>query len=170
MADVIARNTSTTNLQENVFYFFNSVEGQVFLDADGDGRMDPSESGMEGMAVELHDMGGNVIATALTAPDGSYAFENLGMGVYQVHMSIPDGMRETTRRSSTIDLTRGEEHSDVDIGLRFMPPRNPWHFRLGRVLDHLHDLFGWSSWTHWSQHDGIASSWGSSTSSNRWRR
>ena len=171
LADVISRNTSTTNLQDNVFFFFNTIEGQVFLDADHDGRFDAGEVGMEGMILQLRDADGNLIASALTASDGSYAFENLGMGVYQVHMSVPDGMRETTRRFGDIDLTRGEEHSDVDIGLSFVPRRNPWHRHFERVLDNLGDLFGWSFWTHWSQNGGIDSNWGGNAWSHRgWRR
>jgi peroxidase len=168
LADVISRNTSTTNLQDNVFFFFNSIEGQVFLDANGDGRFEAGEVGMNGMTVELHDADGNLVASALTASDGSYAFEDLGMGVYQVHMSVPDGMRETTRRSDDVDLTRGEEHSDVDIGLSFKPARNPWHGHFDQILDNLRDLFGWSFWTHWSQNGGIDANGGGNAQPHGW--
>lgn len=149
LADVISRNTTTTNLQDDVFFFYNSIEGRVFLDADHDGRFDAGEAGMVGMTVELLDADGNLIASALTAQDGTYSFENLEMGVYQVHMALPDGMRKTTRSPGDLDTTRGEEHATVDFGFSFTPRRDPWHLGFDQLMDGMRH---WTRfWFHWFQ-------------------
>jgi hypothetical protein len=118
LADLISRNTTTTNLQDDVFFFFNSIEGQVFLDADGDGRVDRNERGMRGITVQLLDEDGNVIASAITGRDGSYAFEELELSVYTVRIVLPRGWQETTRGPYEIDLTRAEEFSSVNFGIK----------------------------------------------------
>ena len=117
LADVISRNTTTTNLQDDVFFFFNSIEGRVFLDGDGDGRADRNERGLRGVTVELLDEDGNVIASAITGRDGSYAFDDLELGVYTVRIILPRGWQETTRGPYEIDLTRAEEFSSVNFGI-----------------------------------------------------
>ncbi|MEX0679062.1 MAG: peroxidase family protein [Pirellulales bacterium] len=119
LADVISRNTTISNLQDNVFLFFNSIEGRVFFDADGDGRFDRRERGLGGIRVELLDADGNLIASAISRRDGSYAFEDLELGVYYVRISLPRGFWPTTPRRYQIDLTRAEEFSSVNFGVAF---------------------------------------------------
>ena len=67
------------------------IEGTVFDDADGDGVFDPAEDGISGVTVALAgtDVGGAVNRTAVTAADGSYHFENLLAGTYQVTQLPP---------------------------------------------------------------------------------
>jgi hypothetical protein len=119
LADVISRNTTISNLQDNVFEFFNSIEGRVFFDADGDGRFDLREIGLRGITVELLDEDGNVIASAVTDRGGRYAFEDLELAVYEVRVVLPPGTRETTRGPYEVDLTRAEEFSSVNFGIGF---------------------------------------------------
>ncbi len=117
LADVIRRNTTTTNLQDNVFYFYNTVQGQVFFDADANGRRDRGERGVGGVTVELVDADGNLIATSLTASNGSYAFEDLDLGVYHVQLVLPDNMQQTTRDPRPADLTRAEDLPSILVGV-----------------------------------------------------
>ena len=58
-----------------------SIEGTVYNDADESYDMESGESTFEGITVNLLDSNGNVIATTLTAADGSYIFEGLEGGL-----------------------------------------------------------------------------------------
>lgn len=74
-----------------------SISGRVYLDADGDGAYDPGE-GRAGATVNLLDELGNVLATALTAADGSYSFASAAstgvfVGQYTVQSVDPLGTR-----------------------------------------------------------------------------
>src|SRR5207247_310145 len=69
-----------------------SLGGLVYVDANNIGIKDPSESGIGGVTVTLSgtdDLGHAVSATQTTAPDGSYAFNNLRPGVYTLSESQP---------------------------------------------------------------------------------
>jgi uncharacterized repeat protein (TIGR01451 family) len=62
----------------------SSIAGTVFLDQGNDGLINGTDSGIAGVSVELLDAGGAVLATTLTAADGSYRFDNLQPGTYSV--------------------------------------------------------------------------------------
>ncbi len=121
LADVISRNTTTTNLQDDVFSFFNSIAGHVVGDANG-GR---GGRGLAGVTVNLLDVDGNLIASAVTSRNGQYAFEDLELDVYRVQVLLPQGTRPTTPAVRTVDLTRGEEFSAVDFGTTTRSPSRP---------------------------------------------
>src|SRR5262249_335915 len=87
LADVIERNTGVRGLQDNVFFFKARVEGQVFSDANGNGRQDRGEAGVAGVTVELINDDGEVIATTRTGRDGRYFFDQFReTGDYQVRV------------------------------------------------------------------------------------
>jgi len=117
LADVISRNTTTTNLQDNVFFFYNTVSGKVFFDADQNGRFNRGDAGLRGLTVQLLDADGNLIASAITARDGSYSFENVDLGVYRVRLVVPTSWRLTTPTTGPIDMTRGEEVPPILFGI-----------------------------------------------------
>jgi hypothetical protein len=56
LAKIIQRNTSITNLQDNVFYFKASIQGTVYLDSNRDGNQDFREKGLAGYVVQLIDL------------------------------------------------------------------------------------------------------------------
>ncbi len=116
LADVIRRNTSVTNLQENVFFFKTSITGRVFADVNQNGKFNPGEQGIGGRLVQLLDMDGNVLATVLTKPDGSYRFDGLDLGTYQVREVVPNGVKQTTPPPQPIKITRGMTVSDINFG------------------------------------------------------
>ena len=62
----------------------SSITGLVFLDQNNDGLFNGTDSGIAGVPVELLDAGGTVVATTVTAADGSYRFDNLQPGTYSV--------------------------------------------------------------------------------------
>jgi hypothetical protein len=119
LSDIIALNTGTTNLQDNVFVFNVQINGKIFADSNADGRQDPRrEPGLVGVTVELVDADGVVTQTATTGRNGSYRFEGVGLGDFVVRPVLPDGARFTTPATVTIDATRGQEFDNVNFGLR----------------------------------------------------
>ncbi len=77
----------------------SSVGGRVWEDADGDGTLDGNEIGLSGVEVELYDeFLGTLAATETTASDGSYSFDELIGGVFEVRVNpatLP-GMHDAT--------------------------------------------------------------------------
>jgi len=88
-----------------------TISGIVWNDIDGDGVQDPNERGVGGVTVTLRDASGNVVATAMTRPDGSYVFSNLPLGTYTVSESDALGFVSTTPNSVTVVLTSGSSAS-----------------------------------------------------------
>ncbi len=106
------------------------LEGVVWDDVDRDGLRQQGEALHGGVPVELilvsaEDPGmslrtaaaptpvepGEVIATSTTAEDGSYLFEDLAPGIYQVRIAVPE------RHRLTIPLVGGDRSIDSDMGL-----------------------------------------------------
>lgn len=125
LADVIRRNTTTTNLQEDVFFFKPTVAGRVYLDVNGSGTSDRREVGISGIQVELHDAEGNVVATTRAQRDGHYALEAPELGTYTVHVVLPRGMSQTTAELEPLEITTGGRIEQVDLGLRMPRSGNP---------------------------------------------
>jgi hypothetical protein len=124
LADIISRNTTMTNLQENVFFLRAEVSGRVYLDSDGDGRHDRREDGMRGVTVQLLDDAGAVIATTTTNRFGRYRFTEFHeTGDFQVRVVVPSGYRGTGDTLREVLISRGDlEIGGVNFGLR--PLRN----------------------------------------------
>jgi peroxidase len=106
LADVIERNSTTTNLQANVFYFSTSISGRVTAVVNG--RL----AGLSGVTMQLLDSTGAVVATTTTAADGTYKFDQPGMGTYTVMEVAPNGNTPT----KTVTLTRGQAITGIDFG------------------------------------------------------
>ena len=62
LADIVRRNSTTTNVQENVFVFDVSIRGTVFNDQNANGRQDRYERGLPGWGVNVLDSSGNVVS------------------------------------------------------------------------------------------------------------
>ncbi len=73
-----------------------SLSGTVLLDAvnpdtgRGDHRIGAGDPGLDGVAVDLLDACGCVIATTTTANGGTYRFDNVPAGTYSVRMNVTD--------------------------------------------------------------------------------
>ena len=67
------------------------IAGIVFRDDNRDGVLDASETtGLGGVTIQLYDSTGTtLIATTTTAADGSYRFDNIAIGSYQVRETQP---------------------------------------------------------------------------------
>jgi hypothetical protein len=105
-----------------------SLGDRVWLDLDSDGTQDAGEPGLNGVAVELLDGAGNVLASSATSSAGIYGFSNLLAGSYSVRVvsaTLPPGLVQTydldgtgTANSATLALADGENRTDVDFGYR----------------------------------------------------
>ncbi|MEM8930060.1 MAG: SdrD B-like domain-containing protein, partial [Acidobacteriota bacterium] len=103
----------------------------VWSDADADGFQDPGEPGLGGVTVELLDSGGGVLATVVTADDGSYLFTGVTPAEVRVRIAASnftggnalDGYTVTTGpqsegadTSDPVTLDAGDVVTDVDFG------------------------------------------------------
>ena len=60
------------------------IAGTVFNDPNQSGVLDPGETGIPGVTVELQDASGTVLQTTTTGPAGEYLFLNVAPGTYTV--------------------------------------------------------------------------------------
>jgi uncharacterized repeat protein (TIGR01451 family) len=103
-----------------------SLEGVVWLDVDGDGTYDEGESPIGGVTVTLVDLDGEVVATTVTADDGTYRFDDLFPGTYEVVIdeeTLPETIAgQTFDPDDVVDgrfsvtLEPGDNVADVDFG------------------------------------------------------
>jgi peroxidase len=109
LADVIRRNTTTTNLQSNVFFMRASVSGQVLANTSGGHRFSFRASGVANVAVDLVNGDGVVVASTTTGRDGRYQFANIGeTGNYQIRITAPTGMKLMSGDTRAVSITRGD--------------------------------------------------------------
>ena len=103
-----------------------SLAGVIYSDASNDGDQNGGEPGMGGVTVTLlQDTDGNgsyetTLATTLTNADGSYSFDGLPPGDYQLVVSSPGGTQTEdpdVTLDSTYDVTLGV--GDSGTGLDF---------------------------------------------------
>lgn len=68
-----------------------SISGYTLIDADGNCRFSASagDTPVAGVTMQLLDASGNVLATTVTAADGSYRFDSLLPGTYSVRQVQP---------------------------------------------------------------------------------
>jgi hypothetical protein len=66
-----------------------SIEDRVWLDNNGDGVLDPGDSGLPGVKVELLGSASELLATAVTSKTGTYNFDRLPAGTYRIRFCKP---------------------------------------------------------------------------------
>jgi hypothetical protein len=105
-----------------------SIGNQVWYDINGNGVQDLGEAGINGAILELHNASGTLLATTVTAGDGSYTFSGLPGGTYTVTVitsSLPAGAVPSydldgiaTPNTAAVPLTGGQSRTDADFGYR----------------------------------------------------
>jgi hypothetical protein len=111
--------------------------GFAWVDTDRNGLQDPGEAAAPGVKASLLVGGDAVAATTVTSADGTYLFDNLGDGGYQVCFEVEasrvftkpnagDDTKDSDADSTTgctptttLSATRPEDHT-LDVG--FFPP------------------------------------------------
>ncbi len=127
LSDIIKRNTTTQNVQDNVFFFRTSIQGRVFQDANNNRRIDGREQGIANLTVNLVNTDGQIVATTKTARDGTYRFERLDLGKYKV-VVLPAANNSSTTpaplATREVSLTKGQELNGIDVGVTssVLPP------------------------------------------------
>ncbi|MBM3883006.1 MAG: hypothetical protein FJ387_25360, partial [Verrucomicrobia bacterium] len=86
----------------------DNIIGAVFFDGDGDGQFGAGEGGLGDVTVSLWSGDGKaLLATTLTADDGTYAFSGLAIGAYLVRETDPGGFASTTPNERPVSLGSG---------------------------------------------------------------
>ncbi|MFK8111773.1 MAG: SdrD B-like domain-containing protein, partial [Rubripirellula sp.] len=110
--------TAGAQLEDNDFCELapSSIRGFVFVDDDGDCHRDANEDPLEGVAIELRDADGSVVARTTTNAAGQYAFESLPPGQYQIFEQQPDGFFQGGQTVGTGDgSVLGEDQLGVNL-------------------------------------------------------
>lgn len=119
LSNLIRRNTTITNIQDNAFFFEVTVRGRVFLDFDRDAKSDRFEPGLPLLTVQLLDADNKVVASTRTRLGGSYAFVGLmdSPGYYRIQLVVPHFLRATSPNPVEIEVTRGGIFRGVNFGV-----------------------------------------------------
>ncbi|MDJ0924047.1 MAG: SdrD B-like domain-containing protein [Acidimicrobiia bacterium] len=125
-----------------VFPNIGSVAGTVWKDADADTAIGGDETGLKGVLVSLVDPGPDgevgsaddaMVATAVTATDGSFTFAGVPAGAYVVVVdptTLPPLMQATfdpdgyLDHMTSVNVAAGEVSTDNDFG--YVPGFNLW--------------------------------------------
>ena len=108
------------------------IQGVVYNDEDGNSSQDPGDAGLGGNTVTLlEDTDGNgsfetTVGMVTTNADGSYEFDGLPPGEYQVQVTAPGGTQTedpdaTVNDATDIDLGVGESSVNNDFGYTAVP-------------------------------------------------
>ncbi len=102
--------TSSTAITQCPSAMVGSIQGDVFLDSNMDGIMNPGEQ-LPGVEVSLYDSFNTLIGTTFTDANGHYIFTDLPDGDYYVQFGVPSGFSSAT---STLQ-NNGPSAFDSDI-------------------------------------------------------
>jgi hypothetical protein len=79
-----------------------TLNGVVFVDSNGNDRLDDGESGLSGVQVQIVMSGNSVVQTTTTTSGGGFQFAGLPAGVYTATQSVPAGF--TTERNALMTI------------------------------------------------------------------
>lgn len=81
-----------------------TLSGTVFNDSNKNGSIEGGETGFSGVTVTLENGDGNIVASAQTAADGAYHFDNLPIGPYRVVSTPPLGYGQSSPITVAVNL------------------------------------------------------------------
>ncbi len=104
---------NTAQVTAAVDFVMASIAGSVYNDVNSNGIFEPTELGIANATIRLTGTdvrGAAVDITMQTAADGSYLFDNLNPGTYQLQETQPAGFRDGTETAGTgATATVGED-------------------------------------------------------------
>jgi protocatechuate 3,4-dioxygenase beta subunit len=100
-----------------------TISNRVWYDIDGDNAVDPGEYGIGGVTVNLLDADGNIIATVVTNPDGTFSFSGVPNGAYTIQIGDANNLLGDYQGTSPVAfagelavLVAGADVSGVNFG------------------------------------------------------
>ncbi len=140
-----------------------SIGDRVWKDSDSDGVQDSSETGINGVSVQLLNSSGTVLATQTTSGNGNYLFSGLAAGTYKVKVvstTLPSGATPTydldgtsTAHTASVTLTTGQNRTDVDFGYH-LPTCTAGYFQDQFTTNSFSNNDGTLSWSgSWIEYD-----------------
>ena len=115
LADIIRRNTTLSNVQSDVFFLKVAIGGNVFTDANNDGRRQGGEAAVAKVPVSLLAADGTVVATTTTDKRGGYLFTGLDLGDFRAVVTTAGG--GVAPESRVVSITRGMAVLDNNIAV-----------------------------------------------------
>lgn len=117
LADVIRRNTSITNLQEDVFRYGSEISGRLVADQNRDLKAQAAEPGLANRVVQLVASDNSVVAVTTTNPKGEYSFYGVENGSYKVREVLPVGAARAAVTSASIAITQRSTFDNVALAI-----------------------------------------------------
>lgn len=96
-----------------------TVSGEVFFDADGDGREDSAEFGLAGVTVKLLNASNQVVASDATNACGQYGFNRIAPGTYTLVTAGRRGLLPTTPARTITVAGANVTAAEIGLGLDF---------------------------------------------------
>jgi beta-glucanase (GH16 family)/uncharacterized protein (DUF2141 family) len=91
-AIAVAAGQTVPNVNAGLLPAPGTITGEVFLDTNGDGKLDGTEAGLAGVTVQLLTGAGAATGTSTTTnASGAYSFTGLLPGSYEVEFTAPTG-------------------------------------------------------------------------------
>jgi hypothetical protein len=101
-ADLGVANADLANLTINAgLVGVYSLGDTVWRDENGNGVLDPGDSGVAGVRVRLLDQADRLVSTVTTSSTGHFAFDGLAAGSYHLRITAPKGLVFTSQHSGT---------------------------------------------------------------------
>ena len=122
-----------------------SLSGVVWVDADGDTRVDSPEERLAARTVVLTTASGVAVGSATTNSTGTYSFTGLQGGTYRVSHTVPSGYRRTT--DDSVPITIGS-NTTYDFGVQRTPTPS-----CSLTLDRSSVAYGSGTRLRWSSTD-----------------
>jgi hypothetical protein len=97
-----------------------TISGIIFNDSNGNGAEDAKENGLAGWLISLVMQNGTLNVTNATGPSGSYSFDHLPPGIYNLSEVLQHGWAQTLplKGFHQVNVTVGNV-SGVDFGNRW---------------------------------------------------
>jgi uncharacterized repeat protein (TIGR01451 family) len=112
---VASSGTNQTGIDFGNFAPF-AISGTVYIDQNGNGVRDAGEPGQGGWMVVRMNTSNVIIASRITAADGSYSFKGLSPGTSRIREVVQASFAQTTTNPADIVATSGSIQSGVDFG------------------------------------------------------
>jgi hypothetical protein len=96
------------------------IQGIVYDDQNGNGKMDGNETGLANWTVNLEQPPGSMVSKAITTDDGRYGFYSLVPGEYAVVENLETGWTPTTTSDGKYEVNLTSNATMLNFGNKMM--------------------------------------------------